>query len=111
MTDQVNGPDHYTAGDIECIDAIRSQLGHVGFIAYCHGNVAKYIWRWHHKGGAQDLAKAKKYIDWMMDEISDGEDRPPKNSGIASTAYDRMTKLTEEQARHLHNAMAEGEET
>ena len=63
--DKVNHPAHYASGEIECIDAIHAQLGDEGFIAYCQGNVAKYLWRWRQKGGVEDLRKAKVYLKWM----------------------------------------------
>lgn len=53
MSDQINHPNHYTFGDIECIDAIRASLGFDGFLNYCQGNAIKYLWRWEHKGGRQ----------------------------------------------------------
>lgn len=67
MSDNVNHPDHYTFGDIECIDAIRAALGDEGFIAYCEGNAIKYLWRHRFKGGIESLEKAKWYLDRMID--------------------------------------------
>ena len=63
QADPVNHPPHYTAGDIECIDAIRAALGRDGFIAYCRGNAIKYLWRCEHKGGVEDMHKAEWYIN------------------------------------------------
>lgn len=64
--DPVHAPTHYTQGEIECIDAIRSALGEEGFKAYCKGNVIKYVWRHNHKSGSEgeDLAKAAVYLGW-----------------------------------------------
>ena len=62
-----SNPSHYTTGDIECIDAIRSALGPKRFEGYCQGNVIKYVWRYTHKGGAEDLEKAKVYMGWLLD--------------------------------------------
>lgn len=62
MNDPVNRPAHYTAGTIECIDAIREALGDEAFIAYCRGNAIKYLWRTGKKGSAaEDLRKAAWY--------------------------------------------------
>ena len=63
MSDMVNHPPHYTAGDIECIDAIRAALGRDGFISYCRGNAIKYLWRCNHKGGTEDMHKAEWYVN------------------------------------------------
>lgn len=61
--DMVNSPSHYTHGDgLETIDAIKQALGTEGFLAYCRGNVLKYIWRAGHKHDTtEDLAKAVWY--------------------------------------------------
>ena len=66
MGDDVINPDHYTRGDIECIDAIESALG-ANFNAYLQGNVIKYIWRYKYKGGVKDLEKAQVYLGWLKD--------------------------------------------
>lgn len=61
--DMVNQPPHYNKGDIECIDAIKSACeGLDGFEGYCTGNAIKYLWRWKHKNGVEDLKKAHWYI-------------------------------------------------
>jgi hypothetical protein len=66
--DKVNKPSHYTSGDIECIDAIRSALTPEEFRGYCKGNVLKYAWREKHKGGDEDLKKIVKYIQFLIGE-------------------------------------------
>lgn len=63
MSDPVNHPAHYTAGTIECIDAIQAALTPEQFVGYCRGNAMKYIWRADRKGGAQDLQKAIWYLN------------------------------------------------
>lgn len=60
--DPVNHPRHYTAGAIECIDAIECALGPDGFLAYCRGNAFKYGWRSPLKGNVEDLEKAVWYL-------------------------------------------------
>lgn len=68
--DYVNSPPHYRAhyrdGAVECITALQSALGPDGFVAYCQGNCIKYLWRWRHKGGMQDLHKARWYLDRLI---------------------------------------------
>lgn len=71
MSDNVNHPDHYTFGEIECIDAIHAALGDEGFIAYCEGNAIKYLWRHRFKGGRESLEKARWYIDRMIEARRD----------------------------------------
>ena len=66
--DMVNSPEHYTQGNIECIDAIAEVVKHFdGMEAMCTGNAIKYLWRWRHKNGVEDLKKAQWYIQRMID--------------------------------------------
>lgn len=66
--DPVNHPEHYTAGGIECIDAIEAALTPEEFRGYCKGNALKYIWRERHKGGEESLRKARWYINKLTNE-------------------------------------------
>jgi len=65
MTDPVNHPEHYTSGNIECLDAIKAALGE-NYKYYVQGNVLKYIWRFNHKNGLEDLKKARFYLDDLI---------------------------------------------
>ena len=69
MTNPIS-PSHYQQGDVECIDAIRSALSKEEFHGYCQGNILKYVWRYKNKGGAEDLEKAKVYMDWLLSSIN-----------------------------------------
>jgi hypothetical protein len=72
--DMVNHPPHYTQGDIECIDAIKAATkGLNGFEGYCTGNAIKYLWRWKHKSGVEDLKKADWYIRKLANETKSAE--------------------------------------
>ena len=67
MSDLINHPPHYTAGDgIECIDAIQAALTPEEFRGYCKGNVLKYVWREQHKGGSESLSKAQWYLARLL---------------------------------------------
>ena len=63
--DNVNRPQHYTDGEIECIDALRSMLGD-GFGAFCQGTIVQYLWRYKHKNGVEDLRKAEWYLNALL---------------------------------------------
>ena len=69
MADLVNHPAHYTQGSIECIDALKSALGHEGFKNYCRGACIKYLWRTEHKNGLEDLKKCEWYLTRLIKEI------------------------------------------
>ena len=65
--DTVNHPKHYTQGKIECIDAIEAAVSELsGLDAVCTANVIKYVWRWKHKNGSQDLRKAQWYLEKLI---------------------------------------------
>lgn len=76
----VEHPAHY-AGDgiIECMDAMRSMMsGPIDLspiAAHWWAEAFKYIWRWRHKGGVQDLRKCKQCIDYLIREVGDGDGR------------------------------------
>ena len=65
--DNVNFPSHYTKSEIECIDAIKSALGE-GYEYYLQGNIIKYIVRYKYKNGLEDLYKARKYLELLINE-------------------------------------------
>lgn len=65
--DTVNHPSHYTHGGIECIDAINAAVHDlVGLEAVCTANAIKYLWRWKHKNGIEDIKKAQWYLDKLI---------------------------------------------
>lgn len=64
--DPINSPAHYNTGDIEVIDYIEDKLGPDGFRHYCIGNVLKYVSRYEHKGGEEDLKKARWYLNRII---------------------------------------------
>jgi len=73
--DPVNHPAHYTAGKVECIDAIESAtVGLTGGLAYATGAAIKYLWRWNRKNGVEDLRKARWYVDRLIAEVEGAEE-------------------------------------
>lgn len=72
MSDNVNHPQHYTAGGIECIDALKAATtGLEGIEAVCTANAIKYMWRWKYKNGEEDINKAIWYLRRLLEEIGD----------------------------------------
>jgi len=68
--DPVNRPAHYTAGKVECIDAIEAATtGLTGGQAFNTGAAIKYLWRWKRKNGVEDLRKALWYINRLIAEV------------------------------------------
>jgi hypothetical protein len=67
QADAVNHPSHYTAGKVECIDALEAATFDLsGLEAVCTANAIKYLWRWKRKGGHEDLRKARWYINRLL---------------------------------------------
>ncbi len=67
ITDNVISPNHYNQGGIEAIDSIRSALTAEEFAGFCKGNILKYVIREKHKNGVEDLKKAQKYMEWLIE--------------------------------------------
>lgn len=71
--DMVNHPSHYISSNglevIDVIEAFTSDLR--GIEATDTGNVIKYICRWKHKNGVEDLKKAAWYINHLIEHVSE----------------------------------------
>ena len=84
--DKVTAPSHYYKDGMWCkaaIKAITSNL--IGFEAVCVANIVKYLWRYKTKNGLEDVKKAKKYvemlIEYLMNNISNGSKEGSEKSG------------------------------
>lgn len=70
LLDEVNKPEHYNTGSVECIEAIQATLSGEEFKGYCRGNSVKYLWRCMYKGKSkQDLEKARWYLERLLDTL------------------------------------------
>lgn len=56
------GGDHYKQFKYETWDVIKDWG-----LGYFDGNAVKYLSRWRHKGGVNDLRKARHYIDKLIE--------------------------------------------
>lgn len=61
------GGDHYRDGGIQPVQFIEANG-----LGFCEGNIIKYVTRHREKGGAEDLRKARHYIDLLL-ELRYGE--------------------------------------
>lgn len=59
-------PSHYQQGSIEPIDYIMAQGWGPN---YCRGNIVKYVTRYEHKNGVEDLHKAQRYLGWLIEAV------------------------------------------
>ena len=73
--DMVNNPIHYqSATGLEVIDVVEAFTdGLNGIEATDTGNVIKYICRWNHKNGLEDLKKAQWYLNHLINHIEEKE--------------------------------------
>lgn len=70
----VNHPNHYNQGGIECIEAIKSAIaGKTGIEAFCVGNVIKYLWRFEEKNGIEDINKSIWYATYLKNYLEETE--------------------------------------
>jgi hypothetical protein len=73
MAEQVNSPDHYTAGGIETIDYLQAKLTADEFRGFLLGNALKYLSRAGKKGGRLvDLEKCAWYLDRAIVQAREG---------------------------------------
>jgi hypothetical protein len=75
--DKINHPPHYNLAEIkctcgkpiECIDVI----GNKGFVI---GSAIKYLWRYEHKNGVEDLRKSLWYISHEIERLESEQNKP-----------------------------------
>lgn len=64
--DPVNNPAHYAIGGIDPIDYMQAKMTQEQFRGFLIGNVLKYVSRYPHKNGAEDLKKAEWYLNRLI---------------------------------------------
>ena len=67
----VTNPSHYINGNIETIDYLKDTLSKEQYEGFCRGNVLKYLSRYPHKNGVEDLNKAKTYLEWLIESVEE----------------------------------------
>ena len=60
--DNINADHYKSSTSLECIEAMEMIFGNEAVYDFCVLNAFKYIWRWKHKNGSEDLDKAKWYL-------------------------------------------------
>ncbi|EAE1298288.1 DUF3310 domain-containing protein [Listeria monocytogenes] len=63
--DCINSPSHYTAGGIETLGYIKAKVK--DYPSYAVGNILKYVSRYEHKNGIEDLKKAQFYLNDLIE--------------------------------------------
>ena len=69
--DMVSHPPHYQSPTgLEAIDVIEAFTADLTGIEACDtGNALKYICRWKHKNGIEDLKKAQWYLNHLINHL------------------------------------------
>ena len=69
--DKVNNPSHYKGKfGLEAIDVVRNFAGNLTAVqGFYWGNAIKYLLRFQSKNGLEDLKKARKNLDWLIEEM------------------------------------------
>ena len=68
--DNVNNPKHYEGHtSLECIECMRVAFGEEAVYHFCLCNAFKYLWRYKNKNGAEDIDKAKWYLNYVQRDI------------------------------------------
>jgi hypothetical protein len=64
--DNIN-PDHYKSKSKETIERLQDNLTAGEFKGYLKGNILKYLDRYEHKNGVEDLKKAQWYLNKLIE--------------------------------------------
>lgn len=67
--DTVNNPSHYNTGGIETLDYIKAKVPDYTSVAM--SNIIKYVSRFPHKNGLEDLKKAQFYLNDLITFMED----------------------------------------
>ena len=118
--DEVDCPEHYAKGSLECIDWIRIFLTEEEYHGYLKGNILKYLWRHEDKGKPmQDLEKLRKYAEFLIDQFEREETERDileenKRAGICAASMKTRRIMREEAmssvAKFIDDKLAEMEE-
>jgi hypothetical protein len=70
LHDSVNNPSHYQRRyGMQSIDALRNFMTPEQLKGFYLGNALKYQLRFQKKNGLEDLKKARKNLDWLIEEF------------------------------------------
>jgi hypothetical protein len=98
MHDPVNSPSHYAQGGIESIEAIQASMSSEAFKGFLKGNCQKYLWRYEHKNGKEDLLKCQWYLNRLVSEIEAEEELPLPNKDIVGRFLDHAVMVPADEA-------------
>lgn len=68
-------PDHYKVGGIEPYEYMKMKMTKEQYEGFLLGNVIKYVSRYQHKNGVEDLKKAQWYLNELIKENEQGGEK------------------------------------
>lgn len=75
LYDSVNNPKHYQGRyGMESINVLRNFMTSEQLKGFYLGNALKYQLRFQKKNGLEDLKKARKNLDWLIEEMEKEND-------------------------------------
>lgn len=63
-------PSHYRQQGKETIEILKDTLSEAEFRGFLKGNIIKYLTRYEHKNGLEDLQKAEWYLVRLINEVN-----------------------------------------
>lgn len=98
--ERVNHPSHYDGNtSLECIDCMQVALGREATLNFCLCNAFKYLWRYKNKNGAEDIEKAKWYLDYVDNSIKHDYSEPLSDN--IQIMYHRLRGLYDSIVRNI----------
>ena len=87
-------PNYYMKNGVSCYEVQKIVISDLaGFDALAVGTIIKYLWRYKHKNGVEDLKKAYTYLGEL---IKNYDSKPAEYDNLPSTAketYDKLAKV------------------
>lgn len=89
--DNVNNPKHYAGStSLDCIECMKVAFGANAVYHFCLCNSFKYLWRYKNKNGAEDIDKARWYLNYIQHDIERDGDNIPEEIRLM---YGRLNDL------------------
>ena len=87
-------PNYYVKNGVSCYEVQKIVISDLtGFEALAVGTIIKYLWRYKHKNGVEDLKKAYTYLGEL---IKNYDSKPAGYDNLSPTAketYDKIAKV------------------
>lgn len=86
IIDNINKPSHYQGRfGMESIDVLRNFMTPEQLKGFYLGNALKYQLRFQKKNGLEDLKKARKNLDWLIEEMENENQNVVNGAGSVIT--------------------------